>query len=88
MPCELFLQPANHAAVEHSHHAPGQEHEVAGMRVGVVERIAGDHLEIHVRAPAREFVEIGARGGQGGGLGAEIPSSRSIVSTRRVENSG
>ncbi len=53
---QFFVEPADHAAVQHPDHPAGQEHQVAGMRVGMVERIAENHLEIHMSAAACEFI--------------------------------
>ncbi len=68
---QFFIQASDHAAVKHPDHTAGQEHQVAGMRVGMVERIAENHLEIHSGAAAGEFIEVSARGGERRGVGAE-----------------
>jgi len=51
-------------AIEHSHDAIGQEHEVPGMRIRVVKAIAEDHLQVHVRAAPRELVHLRVRTGE------------------------
>jgi hypothetical protein len=66
-----LIELAGHPAIDHPDHTAGHEHQVAGMRVGVVERVAENHLEVHVGTAAREFIEVGARGGERGRVGAQ-----------------
>ena len=60
---QVVVQPLHHAAIEHSHDAVRQEHEVPGMRVRVAERVPEDHFPVHVRAAARELVHLRVRPG-------------------------
>ena len=61
---QIVVQPLDHAAIEHSHDAIGQEHEVPGMRIRVVKAITEDHLQVHVRAAPRELVHLRVRTGE------------------------
>jgi hypothetical protein len=60
----IVVQPLDHAAVEHSHNAIGQEHEVPEMRIRVAEAITEDHLQVHVRAAPRELAHLRVRTGE------------------------
>jgi hypothetical protein len=60
---QIVVQRLDHPAVEHAHDAIGQAHEVPGMRIRVVEAVAEDHLEVHVRAAPRELAQLRVRPG-------------------------
>lgn len=57
---QSFVEPADHAAVQDADDAAGKHHEVAGMRIGMIETIAEDHVEVHVGAALGKFTEIEA----------------------------
>jgi hypothetical protein len=80
---QIVVQPLDHAEVEHSHDALGQEHEVPGMWIRVIKAITEDHLQLHVRAAPRELAHLRVRSGEYLDLRHEHASSRSMVSTRR-----
>ena len=70
---QALVEPLHHAAIEHADHGTGQHHQVSGMRIGVIEAVAEDHLEVEVRAAPREILAVEARALQGGDIGDEHP---------------
>ena len=83
------VEPADHAEIEQADRTVRQHDQVARMRIGMIEAVMKDHLEVHVGAVACDLAEIDVgKAARSAGSENRSPSSHSIVSTRDVESSG
>ena len=63
-----LVDPADHAEVQQPDPAVVHHHQVAGMRIGVVEAEIENHFQADRRAAPGDLVGIDVRGRQPGGL--------------------
>ena len=65
---DVFVQPlvdpADHAEIQQPDRAAVHHHQVAGMRIGMVEAVVEDHLQADGRAAPGDLVGVDARRGQ------------------------
>ena len=55
---KFFVDAADHTAIEHADHRILQDHQVAGMRIRVIETVPKDHFQEHVGAAAGDVGEV------------------------------
>src|SRR5262249_46691383 len=57
---EGVIDAANHTEVDEADYIAGNDHYVAGMRIGVIHAMSEDHCEVEIGAAAGNFLEIEA----------------------------
>ena len=56
---QTFIDVPNHSAGDHSDDIMRHSKQVSWMRVGVVETVTKDHLQIEIPSPSGEFIQVG-----------------------------